>query len=251
MKNKITASLLALSIVFTFASCGTDDTKKAAEESAVTETEISEAAEEVTEAAEEEKQISFDFTGLDSEKSIRILTSDKYHIKYSYDYEGKLMYQDVYVSGKNTLLKTSFMNTEYSILYRDKCSYTIMKDFYWKSSGEDDEDETSELFEGFGYVRSGETELNGKNCRYDEYYQDITDSYTWFILSENNELIALETADRLMMVEECDSDFNPDEVINLPENCSECTEEEFNVKFLEAVASNTNSEALSDEKSDE
>lgn len=255
MKTRIAALLLALSAAVSFSSCESTEKVTVAEVNpepaaetvteAAAETEITEAVTKVT-----KPEVSYDFTGLDSEKSINILSSEKYHIRFRYDYSGEQLYEDVYVDSGNTLVKTKFMNVDYSMLYRDGIQYTMISDIYYAhDDASSDEIGSADYFSGFGYASSGTTVLDGASCRYDEYYQESTDSMTKFIMNDDNELLAIETSDKIMFIEACDDDFSSEEIMCIPDEMEEVNEEDFNRMFLEIVTSNTDS--VSDDEYEE
>ncbi len=242
MKKKILPVLAAFCTVFSLASCGKEN---AGEDRGVPEDNetVSYTDDETvseTESGEEEQTVSYDFTGIDSEKAIKILTSDKYHIKFRYDYTGQPMYQDIYYDSNNILVETVFMGTDYSMLLKDGVQYTLIGDIYYKMPEESvSELSSGDMFEDYGYTESGETELDGKKYRYDEFYQGITDSYTKFLVDDSNELYAIMSSDKVMYIEEYDNSFKSEEKICIGEGMNEVSEDEFNKVFLEMVTSNT------------
>ncbi len=108
---------------------------------------------------------------------------------------------------------------------------------------------SSDMFEGFGYIGSGETELDGVKYKYDEYYQTTTNSTTKFLMTDSNELYALQSAEKTMYIEKYDADFDSSAELNIPENTKELSADEFNTVFLQKVAGNT--AGLSEESSSE
>lgn len=242
--KRIIAALVSFSVIFMFASCSSGKTSSSASGDAmVTETSDSAQTTEVTEVMEtEEPQITviYDFKGLDSEKSVSVLTSDKYHIRFRCDVEGQFMYQDVYFDTDDIIVGTEYLNTKYSVLFKDQVQYTIIDDIYYRMPTEEPEKiGTADMFEGYGYIGSGTTELDGKKYKYDEFYQDTTKSTSKFLLDEKNELCAIISGDKIMYIEICDTDFSSDEVISVPKDAKEVSAEEFNTQFLEKVAGNT------------
>ena len=200
--KRIIAALLSVTVVLSFASCGKKSTETGTESAGNTQSEFSasegESAEETGED-EETIEISYDFKGLDSEKAITVLTSDKYHIRFKYDVSGQFMHQDVYFDTSDILVKTEFMDTKYSILYKDEVQYTIIDDVYYRTPSDEPENlGSSDMFEGFGYIGSGETELDGQKYKYDEYYQTTTKSTTclkyWASLPNNTKSYTCKTA---------------------------------------------------------
>ncbi|MDO5149863.1 MAG: hypothetical protein ACI4KB_10905 [Oscillospiraceae bacterium] len=242
--KRIIAALISFSVIFMFASCSSEKNSSSLPEKAVV-TESAETTEvtEVTEVTTEEEPVVtviYDFKGLDSEKSVSVLTSDKYHIRFRCNVEGQFMYQDVYFDTDDIIVGTEYLNTKYSVLFKDQVQYTIIDDIYYRMPSEEPEKiGTADMFEGYGYIGSGKTELDGKTYKYDEFYQDTTKSTSQFLLDEKNELCAIISGDKIMYIEICDSDFNSDEIICVPKDAKEVSAEEFNTQFLEKVAGNT------------
>lgn len=249
--KRIIAALLSFTVVFSLASCskkGTETNVKV-EEPLLTESAFSEIGTEEPAEDEETVEIIYDFKGLDSEKAITVLTSDKYHIRFRYDVTGQAMYQDVYYDSSDILVRIEFLQTSYSILYKDGVQYTIIDDIYYRMPSDEPEDiGSSDMFEGFGYIGSGTAELDGKEYKYDEFYQTTTDSTTKFLLDDKNELYALQSSDKTMYIEKYDTDFESEKMICIPEGTKELSADEFNTKFMEKVAGNT---AVSETKNEE
>ncbi|MBE6853059.1 MAG: hypothetical protein E7505_06240 [Ruminococcus sp.] len=249
MKKIITALLLA-SMVLSFASCSSEkdnqdsglqsqttasDDSSATSESAVSDADAQPDDEPAVTTIDTSKLI-YDFKGLDSEECITVLTSKKYYIRFRYDYMEQPMYQDLYYDNGKMYITTDFMGTKYSVLYQDKTQYTISDDMYCKTDvGEQGDIGSADMFEGFAYVESGETELEGTKYKYDEYYQTTTDSMTKMLLTDDNKVYAFQSGDKLMYIEAYSSDFDPDEKIAIPEGTREVSEEEFNTLFLEKL----------------
>ncbi len=242
--KRIIAALVSFTVIFMVASCSSGkNSSSSPEETIVTEsaqtTEVTGAA-EVTMTGVPEITVIYDFEGLDSEKSVSVLTSDKYHIRFRCNVEGQFMYQDVYFDTDDIIVETEYLSTKYSVLFKDQVQYTIIDDIYYRMPSEEPEKiGTADMFEGYGYIGSGTTELDGKTYKYDEFYQDTTESTSKFLLDEKNELCAMISGNKTMYIEICDSDFNSDEIISVPKNAKEVSAEEFNTQFLEKVAGNT------------
>lgn len=248
--KRIIVALISFSVIFMFASCSSEKNSSSLPEKAV----VTESAEttEVTEVTTEEEPVVtviYDFKGLDSEKSVSVLTSDKYHIRFRCNVEGQFMYQDVYFDTDDIIVGTEYLSTKYSVLFKDQVQYTIIDDIYYRMPSEEPEKiGTADMFEGYGYIGSGTTELDGKTYKYDEFYQDTTKSTSQFLLDEKNELCAIISGDKIMYIEICDSDFNSDEIISVPKDAKEVSAEEFNTQFLEKVAGNTAAVSETSEK---
>ena len=54
-------------------------------------------------------------------------------------------------------------------------------------------------------------------------------------MNEKNELYALQSADKTMIIEAYDSDFDSAAVLNIPEGTKELSADEFNTIFLQKV----------------
>lgn len=249
MLKKVIVSFLALGLCAMMTSCGgnTDETADSNSAPADNESSVSEeTSSDDTDTAESKPEVSYDFTGIDSEKAIKLLTSDKYHLIFSTDVAGVSMQQELYYNKNGILVNVDFMDTKYSTLYKDNVQYTMIDDIYYKIPVEDAEDIGSvDMFEDYGYLSTGETELDGKKYKYDEFYQGITDSTSKFLLDESNELYAIQTGETVMYVKALDSDFD-DSAVAVPAGSKEVSEEEFNTSFLEKVAG-----GISDESTEE
>lgn len=247
MNRKTAAFLAAMMMTFSVTSCGSSE--KAAPEKETTEQSVTETTkkadpfEKTAEDAEEETNLVFDYTGLDSEKAIKAITSDRYHMVFTCDYDDQVMKRDIYFDTVSSVLdRTYFMNMDYSTIYSEGIKYNVIDGIYFSSPVSDDDDVTSNYkFEGYGYTESGETTLDGKKYKYDEFSQGYEDSVMKLILNDDNSLYAIESDGTFMYIEVCDSDFNPSDIIKLPEGKTEVSEEEFNTIFLEKVLSNTES----------
>ncbi len=253
MNRKLTAFVLAFCTAAALCSCGNSKNtesslpeKNAAEQSEAVNTETTETPEgEVTEvtAAEEDKvEVSYDFSGLASENAVKILTSEKYHIKFRYVFEKQEMYQEIYYYKGDSLSIIEIINTEYSVLYRPASNekYTILGDVYSKSEPESDEASViQDMFLDYGYTGSGETEIDGKKYSYDEFYQEADRAFTKFIMNDEGKLYAIQSAENTIYIEECDDDFDPAEVIALSDDMKELSSDEFNTVFMEEVLGNT------------
>ena len=239
MLKKIIASLLALSFCALITSCdskenSTSENRDASLETGNSKTESTDAADEA-ESTEASVQVSYDFSGIASEKAIKMLTSDKYHLRFSTDYSGESMSQEVYYTKDGILVNVDFMNTVYSNLYKDNTQYTIIDDVYYKVPVDDTDAASVDMFEDFGYVSSGETELDGKTYKYDEFYQGTTGAYSKFIM-EGDKLLAIRNYDdTVMKIETLDDSFD-ESTVSVPEGAKEVSQDEFNTIFLQKVA---------------
>lgn len=240
MLKKIIASLLALSFCALITSCdskenSTTEKKEASSEAGSSKSDSTSDASDEAENTEASVQVSYDFDGIASEKAIKMLTSDKYHLKFSTDVSGESMSQEIYYTKDGILVNVNFMNTVYTNLYKDKTQYTIIDDVYYKVPVEDAEAESVDMFEDYGYVSSGETELDGKTYKYDEFYQGTTGAYTKFIM-DGDKLYAIRNYDdTVMKIETLDDSFD-DNAVSVPEGAKEVDQDEFNTIFLQKVA---------------
>ena len=245
MTKKLTAALLAFCMCAFMTSCA--DQKKNSDDTSVTdktETSASESAAEETEAETEAKsgpEVSYDFDGLDSEKAVKTLTSSKYHIKFKSvvemgeGSEDTELHQDIYFSEGAVLVDNDFMDTNYSMLYKDGEQYTILGDIYSKtSSGSSDEVEELDMFKGFGYVESGTMDFEGQNYKYDEYYQVTTGAYFKFLVDDKKELKAIISDKNTMYIETLEDSFD-DSAVSVPSGAKEVTQEEFNTVFVQKL----------------
>ena len=239
MLKKIIASLLALSFCALITSCdskenSTAEKRDASSETGSSKTESTDAADEA-ESTEASVQVSYDFSGIASEKAIKMLTSDKYHLRFSTDVSGESMSQEIYYTKDGILVNVEFMNTVYSNLYKDNTQYTIIDDVYYKVPVDDTDAASVDMFEDFGYVSSGETELDGKTYKYDEFYQGTTGAYSKFIM-EGDKLLAIRNYDdTVMKIETLDDSFD-ESTVSVPEGAKEVSQDEFNTIFLQKVA---------------
>lgn len=240
MLKKIIASLLAISICVVFTSCDgkennqteKNDTSSLAESSASDGTNDESA---VAESTDTSVQVSYDFDGIVSEKAVKTLTSDKYHLKFSTDVSGQSMSQEIYYLNGGILVNVEFMNTVYTNIYKDKTQYTIIDDVYYKLPVEDNDTNSVDMFEDYGYVSSGETELEGKTYKYDEFYQGTTGTVSKFIM-DGDRLYAIQNSDNtIMKIEALDDSFD-DGVVSVPAGAKEVSQDEFNTLFLQKVA---------------
>ena len=240
MLKKILASLLAISICSVFTSCDgkennqteKNDTSSLTESSASDGTNDESAEAESTETS---VQVSYDFDGIASEKAVKTLTSDKYHLKFSTDVSGQSMSQEIYYLNGGILVNVEFMNTVYTNIYKDKTQYTIIDDVYYKLPDEDNDTDSVDMFEDYGYVSSGETELDGKNYKYDEFYQGTTGTLSKFIM-DGDKLYAIQNSDSTVMKIEALDDSFDDSVVSVPAGAKEVSQDEFNTLFLQKVA---------------
>lgn len=247
MNRKTAAFLAAMMMTFSVTSCGSSE--KAAPEKETTEQSVTETTkkadpfEKTAEDAEEETNLVFDYTGLDSEKAIKAITSDRYHMVFTCDYDDQVMKRDIYFDTVSSVLdRTYFMNMDYSTIYSDGTKYNVIDDIYFSSPvPENDKTTDSYRFEGYGYTGSGETEFEGKKYKYDEFSQGYEDSVMKLLLNEDNSLYAIVSDGSVMYIEVCDADFDPAKVIKVPDGLTEVSENDFNTIFLDKVLSNTES----------
>ncbi|WP_044974225.1 hypothetical protein [Ruminococcus sp. HUN007] len=145
------------------------------------------------------------------------------------------MKQDIYYTRNGILVNVDFMDTVYSTLYKDGFQYTLIDDIYYKVPVDDADDNSVDMFADYGYVESGETELEGKTYKYDEFYQGTTDTFSKFLI-DNNKLYAILSEDgSAMYIEKLDDSFE-ESILSMPSSAKEVTQEEFNTKFVEKVA---------------
>ncbi|MBE6841370.1 MAG: hypothetical protein E7510_00875 [Ruminococcus sp.] len=227
--KKLLAGLLSLSMVFVMASCGeteesstagkTEETTSSAETEATTEeaeeTEAEEEKEEVVEEEEETTEIDksklvYDFAGLDSEEIVKIFTSGKYMLTLSMTDFG--MEQTIYFDNEKCRQSISSMGMGYDVLITDGKSYMLLEDAHCEvpleEAGIDSSTETMDMFAELGYYESGETEYNGSTCRFDKYYESVSDTLISFIMDDSNELVAMEAEGMVMGVSEYSGDFD-------------------------------------------
>jgi hypothetical protein len=241
MLKKIIASLLAISVCAVITSCNSKENSTAEKKDTSSATESSEpdntddAADEAESTETSSVQVSYDFDGIASEKAVKMLTSDKYHLKFSTDVSGQPMSQEIYYLNGGILVNVEFMNTVYTNIYTDKTQYTIIDDIYYKLPVEDAETDSVDMFEDYGYVSSGETELDGKTYKYDEFYQGTTGTYSKFIM-DGDMLYAIQNNDNTVMkIETLDDSFD-DSAVSVPAGAKEVSQDEFNTLFLQKVA---------------
>lgn len=228
--KKLLAGLLSLSMVFVMASCGeteesstagkTEETTTSSAETEATteeaeETEAEEEKEEVVEEEEETTEIDksklvYDFAGLDSEEFVKIFTSGKYMLTLSMTDFG--MEQTIYFDNEKCRQSISSMGMDYDVLITDGKSYMLLEDAHCEvpleEAGIDSSTETMDMFAELGYYESGETEYNGSTCRFDKYYESVSDTLISFIMDDSNELVAMEAEGMVMGVSEYSGDFD-------------------------------------------
>lgn len=228
--KKLLAGLLSLSMVFVMASCGeteesstagkTEETTTSSAETEATteeaeETEAEEEKEEVVEEEEETTEIDksklvYDFAGLDSEEFVKIFTSGKYMLTLSMTDFG--MEQTIYFDNEKCRQSISSMGMGYDVLIKDGKSYMLLEDAHCEvpleEAGIDSSTETMDMFAELGYYESGETEYNGSTCRFDKYYESVSDTLISFIMDDSNELVAMEAEGMVMGVSEYSGDFD-------------------------------------------
>lgn len=228
--KKLLAGLLSLSMVFVMASCGeteesstagkTEETTTSSAETEATteeaeETEAEEEKEEVVEEEEETTEIDksklvYDFAGLDSEEFVKIFTSGKYMLTLSMTDFG--MEQTIYFDNEKCRQSISSMGMGYDVLITDGKSYMLLEDAHCEvpleEAGIDSSTETMDMFAELGYYESGETEYNGSTCRFDKYYESVSDTLISFIMDDSNELVAMEAEGMVMGVSEYSGDFD-------------------------------------------
>jgi len=228
--KKLLAGLLSLSMVFVMASCGeteesstagkTEETTSSSAETEATteeaeETEAEEEKEEVVEEEEETTEIDksklvYDFAGLDSEEIVKIFTSGKYMLTLSMTDFG--MEQTIYFDNEKCRQSISSMGMGYDVLITDGKSYMLLEDAHCEvpleEAGIDSSTETMDMFAELGYYESGETEYNGSTCRFDKYYESVSDTLISFIMDDSNELVAMEAEGMVMGVSEYSGDFD-------------------------------------------
>lgn len=225
--KKLLAGLLSLSMVFVMASCGeteesstankTEETTSSAETEATTE-EAEETEEPEAEAVEEEEETTdidksklvYDFAGLDSEEIVKIFTSGKYMLTLSMADFG--MEQTIYFDNEKCRQSISSMGMGYDVLIADGKAYMLLEDAHCEvpleEAGVDPSTETMDMFAELGYYESGETEYNGSTCRFDQYYESVSDTLISFIMDDSNELVAMEAEGMVMGVAEYSGDFD-------------------------------------------
>lgn len=223
--KKLLAGLLSLSMVFVMASCGeteesstankTEETTSSAETEATTEETEAEEKEEVVEEEEETTEIDksklvYDFAGLDSEEIAKIFTSGKYMLTLSMADFG--MEQTIYFDNEKCRQSISSMGMGYDVLIADGKAYMLLEDAHCEvpleEAGIDSSTETMDMFAELGYYESGETEYNGSTCRFDKYYESVSDTLISFIMDDSNELVAMEAEGMVMGVSEYSGDFD-------------------------------------------
>lgn len=226
--KKLLAGLLSLSMVFVMASCGeteesstankTEETTSSAETEATTEETEETEAEEKEEVVEEEEETTeidksklvYDFAGLDSEEFVKIFTSGKYMLTLSMTDFG--MEQTIYFDNEKCRQSISSMGMGYDVLIADGKAYMLLEDAHCEvpleEAGIDSSTETMDMFAELGYYESGETEYNGSTCRFDKYYESVSDTLISFIMDDSNELVAMEAEGMVMGVSEYSGDFD-------------------------------------------
>ena len=98
------------------------------------------------------------------------------------------------------------------IVFEDGKSYMLLEDAHCEvpleEAGIDSSTETMDMFAELGYYESGETEYNGSTCRFDKYYESVSDTLISFIMDDSNELVAMEAEGMVMGVSEYSGDFD-------------------------------------------
>ncbi|MBQ9981673.1 MAG: hypothetical protein IJP18_03805 [Oscillospiraceae bacterium] len=232
--KKLLAGLVSLSMVFVMASCGeteesstankTEETTTSAETEVTTEEAAEETEEAETEEVEEEEEevevesntdidkskLVYDFAGLDSEEFVKIFTSGKYTLNLDMSDLGANM--TFYFENEKCRQSVSVMGMEYDVLIVDDKAHMLIEGAHCEVSmeeaGMDPTLESMDMFAELGYYESGETDYKGTTCKYDQYYESVSDTLISFIMDDSNELIAIESDGMVMGVSEYSADFD-------------------------------------------
>lgn len=246
--KKILAAVLSFSMVMVLASCNestteesstatevttvaTEEVTTVAEESSAAETEAAVAVTEAAESTIDKSKLVYDFAGLDSEEVMKVFSSGKYYLKYSIPMYG--MEQSLYFDNGQILVSASMSGMESTSLIKDGKQYMLMDDMYYQLPESEVQDGASEdMFAGFGYIESGTTDVEGTTYKYDEFYQESTDSRTKFLLTDDNKLWGFESDGVVMQIVEYSGDFDTEAKIAFPEGASEVAEDVFMEAFM-------------------
>ncbi len=246
MKNnsKIIFTVLSVSLLLSMASCGSNnDSDKTSSE--VTQTQTTEATTEVTKADTTENAdnssmpdetelpgeeidldtLIYDFSGLDSGEMVQSFTDGKYMISYSIKgYEETV--QTMYFDEDKALVHMNSQGIEYDMIYMDNKRYNIYKDSKYTEDAIAKAEHLN-IFGKFGYIGSGRTDFEGKDCKYDEYYDKGGRLRTKVFIDDSGKIIALEEAGTVLYIKDFKSDFDSDKIISVPENCEEVSKDKF------------------------
>lgn len=243
--RKILAAVMALSMLACVTSCSktadssSDTQETTAAETTAEETTAADSADEGT-TAETEPAISpddlkFDFTGLASEKYIKLLASDKYVLKYSIpQYK---MTTELYIDGDNCKATAGMSGVVYSMISKDGQVFMVSDSLQaYAKSTDQSVDETKSQFADMGLVQSGETEVEGKTYKYDEYAKkDDTSSTLKLLVDEKGDLFAFESSGTYLYIDEIGEDFNSDDTFKIPDNYVEMDQEELYTQMSTAM----------------
>ncbi|MDO5558560.1 MAG: hypothetical protein Q4F95_03075 [Oscillospiraceae bacterium] len=243
--RKIIAALMALTMAAAITSCGADkkaDSSSAPEETTTAETTTEAGSEEettaVTTPAINPEDLTFDFTGLASEKYINILsTSDKYHLKYNMQ-DGQLI-SETYIDGENIFAKqiTESLPFTISMLSKDGNLSMICDEYKaYCTSTNDAVTETLTQFKNLGLVGSGETEVDGVKYKYDEFTKkDDTSDTIKLLIDDKGELFAFENNSIIIYIDEISEEFDSDKIFNIPSDYKEMSEDELYAQLTAAM----------------
>ncbi len=248
--SKIISSVLSFLLVFAMASCSSsdnssDNSAEVKQTTAVSQTEVTEITTETTkdnttgdttdqtainnDPAEEVDldSLVYDFTDLKSGEMVQAFTDGKYMISY-YIQGFEDTVQTMYFDKDSALIHINSQGIEYDMIYKDNKKYNIYKDSRYT---EDSTIKTEQLniFGQFGYIGDGTTEFDGKQCKYEEYYDKSGRLKTKIIFNDEGNIIALEEAGTVLYITDFKAEFDSEKIISVPENCKELSEEKFTI----------------------
>ena len=239
--SKIILTALSFSLMLAIASCDSKNesntnpadqaqttvTTPAVTEVSTTDIETSSSS-EVTELPGEEidmDSLTYDFKDLDTGEMVQAFTDGKYMISYYIkNYEDTI--QTMYFDSDKALIHINSQGIEYDIVYKNGKKINIYKDSkYTEDSMANAQD--LNIFGHFGYIGSGKAELDGKDYKYEEYYDKSGRLRTKLFVDDDGKIVAFEEAGTVLYIVDYSSEFDGDKIITVPENCEELSEEKF------------------------
>lgn len=172
--------------------------------------------------------LKYDFKGLKTEKYINILKSGRYKMVLQINEEGIDTSEERYVDvSQNRLLSIlGSSDVNFKMLSKDNKTYYILDNTYCKTEDEDAYSDVDMIFNNLGYVESGEKEIDGKTCFYDEYYEPSSNCTIKICVDDQNKIYCIEEPENTTIINELSDEFD-DSVFNALDGCTEISEDEF------------------------